>query len=295
MPEAPIPSRWIGNAPTDRIRVPSTGRKSVDLRHVIERPPQRDAEEEHVQEAQMVGDQQHATRLRHVLPAGRPPSQQHDGQRRAQHLDEPIPGEPHRPIGPAPRPGRRPAPASAHAGIRDSWSPDEDEVGPPTAGIGSLTWRPPPDRPPEIRRVRRSILGSMSSASRREDLLDAPARRVDDDRVGGRLHRRDRSRGVAGVALADVAEDRLEADAVAVALRPIIGQPATGPFLVGGGEVILAEGVGEDQRPLVAPLGDDVVIAGEFPLPFRQDAPDRRAVRDDIGRPRSPRRSGSHA
>ncbi len=30
MPEAPIPSRWIGKPPTDRMNQPSTGTKSVD-------------------------------------------------------------------------------------------------------------------------------------------------------------------------------------------------------------------------------------------------------------------------
>src|SRR5262249_60552826 len=88
----------------------------------------------------------------------------------------------------------------------------------------------------------------------REDGRDAHPRRVDDDRVGGRLHGRDGSACIPGVALADVAEDRLEADALAMAPGPIIGKAAAGPLLVGGRKVVLPKGGGGHHSTLVACL-----------------------------------------
>ena len=90
-PEAPIPSRWIGNEPTDLIMEARPGTKRVDLATKLSWPPQGDPEEEHVQVAQMVGDQQDPSGLGHMMLARRPPPEDDGGECPDQILDELIP------------------------------------------------------------------------------------------------------------------------------------------------------------------------------------------------------------
>ena len=96
------------------------------------------------------------------------------------------------------------------------------------------------------------------------DLREFHAGRVDDQGVLGRLHRRDRPRGVAFVAFAEVARNLLQGDRFAA--RNVFGVPALAQFVGGRGQEELFEGVGEDDGPLIAPFGNDVVFAGEVAL-----------------------------
>ena len=57
-----------------------------------------------------------------------------------------------------------------------------------------------------------------------------------------------------------------------------LGVAAAGALDRGGGQEELAEGVGEDDRPLIASLGHRVVLGGEGPLPGDEPAAHRRAV-----------------
>src|SRR5205807_8968341 len=110
-----------------------------------------------------------------------------------------------------------------------------------------------------------AIDGPLWTEDSRFEEGDHPVERhgggVDDDGVVGRPHRGDRPGGVAGVAVEEVAEDVLEAERSA--RLGVLLVPPTGALLGAGGEEELAEGVGEDDRPLVAALGDRVVLGGE--------------------------------
>ena len=110
-----------------------------------------------------------------------------------------------------------------------------------------------------------------------DDLVEVQARGVDDAGVGGRLHRGDGAGGVAVVAVAEVARDGV-AGRSASPRAAILGVSAAGALVQAGREEELAEGVGEDDRPLVAALGHDVVLGGELALQPHEPAADPGAV-----------------
>ena len=109
-----------------------------------------------------------------------------------------------------------------------------------------------------------------------DDLFEGQPRGVDDAGIGGGFHRGDGPRGVAGVAFLQVAPDGLDGDRLVASGE--FGMAAACPFVETGGQKELAERVGEDDRPLVAALGDHVILGGERALPDNELAADAGAV-----------------
>ena len=211
MPEAPIPSRWIGNPPTERMNRTQDRYEQRRPRHVVERPPQRNAQEEHVEKTHMVADEQHAARCGNIALPGRPPAQDDRGQDRTEILHELIPdSRVQRAIADRRRPNVRSLPACRRLAalasrLRGGVLPRRamsavrrSRAGLPRSGpiMRNLSGR--------ARAMRaRVVLRCRGPGGRR--LLRRQPGRIDHDRVGGRLHRRDGTGGVAGVALALVA------------------------------------------------------------------------------------------
>ncbi len=95
-----------------------------------------------------------------------------------------------------------------------------------------------------------------------DDLLAGHAGAVEDDRIGGGHHRRDAAGGVLGVAHVLGGEHLLERHVLAAQAQFAVA--TAGSFLVIGDEKELALGVWEDDRALVASLGDEVASLGDL-------------------------------
>ena len=98
-----------------------------------------------------------------------------------------------------------------------------------------------------------------------DDLFEGQPRGLDDAGIGGGFHRGDSARSVAGIAFLQVVADGLQGDRLTA--RGEFGMTPACAFLEAGGQKELTKRVGEDDRPLVAALGDHVVLGGERALP----------------------------
>ena len=179
-PEAPIPSRWIGNPPTERMNGPEEREEEGRARHVVQRPGRRDAEDEDVEVAEVVRDEQHAALAGMCCRpvARRPPTatRKIDAVSRTASYQTRASRERSRS-----EPARRRSAAARDAG-------------------GRLTAGPPGrTRPGPVEAVADVALDPG------DDLVEAQPGGVDDGGVGGGLHRGDGAGGVAGVAVAEVA------------------------------------------------------------------------------------------
>ena len=218
IPDAPIPSRWIGNAPTERIKNPRTGKKRLDRATKLSGRRDANSQENDVEEAKMVGDQEDGPGCRHVVPARGTPAPQRREQGCKHVLHEPVPEQFAPPaIG-----------ASAGAGADASTSRPSGSTcglaGRCRRGLGSHWFAhgrrgsgKGAEKGARCSSKGKSLLVRRGDAFDKllDHLVDGHAAGVDQHGVFGRFHGGDGAGDVAGVTNAQVLEHRLEAEGLA--------------------------------------------------------------------------------
>ena len=213
IPDAPIPSRWMGNAPTERIKNPRTGTNRVDRATKLSGRRNGIPSRKTSRKLRWLATRRTAPVAGMLCrPEARQPPRAANSVANMYCTNRYQSSSPHRRSAPVPAPslrGRRGARSALPAGAGEVWE-----------ATGSLTAEEAPEKGRKGARCSskgKSLLVRRGDASDKllDHLVDAHAAGVDQHGVLGRFHGGDGAGDVAGVTNAQVLEHGLEAEGLA--------------------------------------------------------------------------------